>query len=70
MMINYEKWHDGVGYDIEAVREAKPDERDEIEKLLINRNPLDWRDIEALAALGSTNSRKALMVYVTIAVNL
>jgi hypothetical protein len=61
MMIDYEKWHDGIGYDIEAVREAKPNERDAIEKLLLNRSPLDWRDIEALAELGSTNSRKALL---------
>ena len=60
-MIDYEKWHDGIGYDIEAVREAKPTERDAIEKLLINQSPLDWRDIEALAELRSTNSKKALI---------
>jgi hypothetical protein len=61
MIIDYEKWHDGVGYDIRAVSEAKPDEREAIEKLLIHKSPLDWRDIEALAELKSIKSMKALM---------
>ena len=26
MVMDYEKWHDGTGYDLEALKEATPDE--------------------------------------------
>jgi hypothetical protein len=51
MEIDYEKWHDGVGYDLDALREARGTERKIIESILVARERLDWRDIEALAAL-------------------
>jgi hypothetical protein len=60
MVIDYEKWHDGTGYDLEALLQASPEERDAIENLLIGRTSGDWRDIEALAEMDSPRSRKFL----------
>jgi hypothetical protein len=60
MKMDYNKWHDGIGYDLEALKEADMNEREAIEKILVNRNPLDWRDIEALAILDTQGSRSAL----------
>jgi hypothetical protein len=62
MKIDYEKWHDGVGYDLEALKEANNKEREAIERILVNRNPPDWRDIEALALLDTPGARSALIV--------
>ena len=62
MKIDYEKWHDGIGYDLEALKEANKEEREAIERILINRNPPDWRDIEALATLDTPRTRSALIV--------
>jgi hypothetical protein len=53
MAMNYEKWHDGIGYDIATIAAATPEERQEIEMLLVGHGVKDWRDVEALAALGS-----------------
>jgi len=58
--INYEKWHDGIGYDLEALKEANKNERETIESILLNRNPPDWRDIEALAILATSRAHTAL----------
>lgn len=60
MNIDYEKWHEGIGYDLDCLRQASPAERRQIEQLLTRRPPSDWRDIEALAALDSERARKAL----------
>lgn len=60
MTIDYEKWHDGIGYDLGALREASPEERDAIERLLLERGPRDWRDVEALALLDTPAARAAL----------
>ncbi len=60
MKIDYEKWHDGIGYDLKALAEANREEREKIERILVNRNPLDWRDIEALATLDSHKARSTL----------
>lgn len=60
MAIDYEKWHDGIGYDLDALREAGPEERRAIEDLLVSRGERDWRDVEALALLDSTRAKEAL----------
>ena len=60
MVIDYEKWHDGIGYDLSLIASATPEERAEIEKILLARDTRDWRDVEALAALDSAGARKAL----------
>jgi hypothetical protein len=69
MNIDYEKWHDGVGYDLEALNEANKEERKAIEKILVNRKPPNWRDIEALAILDTPGARQALIVSVLGGIN-
>lgn len=51
MQIDYWKWHDGIGYNIELLKQATPSERRQIEALVMERGARDWRDVEALAAL-------------------
>lgn len=58
MHIDYEKWHDGVGYDLEVLAQASDDEKRTILSYLIP--PSGWRDVEALAAIDSDVARKAL----------
>jgi hypothetical protein len=60
MEIDYEKWHDGIGYDIETLRGASEAERRQIETLLLARGVRDWRDVEALAALDTPQANEAL----------
>jgi len=60
MKIDFEKWHDGIGYDLKALAETNREEREKIERILVNRNPLDWRDIQALAILDSHKARSTL----------
>jgi len=60
MEIDYEKWHDGIGYDIDAIRLASPTERKAIEQMLILHTPRDWRDIEALAEIDTISARETM----------
>jgi hypothetical protein len=60
MIIDYEKWHDGIGYDLEALAEASPAERQAIEATLLSRGVKDWRDVEALAALATATAQEIL----------
>lgn len=60
MVIDYEKWHDGIGYDLEVIAAATPEERAAIEAILLNRGMQDWRDAEALAALDTPAANEAL----------
>jgi len=53
MEIDYEKWREGIGYDMDAIREAGEVDRESIERLVLGRSPYDWRDVEAMAALGT-----------------
>jgi hypothetical protein len=60
MKIGFEEWHDGIGYDIEALRRASQGERYAIEQILINHSPRDWRDVEALAEIKTKCAREAI----------
>lgn len=60
MRIDYEKWYDGIGYDLEILKQASATEQNQIETLLLSRVVDDWRDVEALAALPSERAREAL----------
>jgi hypothetical protein len=62
MVMNFDKWHDGIGYDLEALERLGPEERASIEELLIEnlRQAGDWRDVEALIALGTTSALTAV----------
>jgi hypothetical protein len=59
--IDYERWHDGVGYDLEALRDLDPDEAFRTEKWLIARAGNDWRDLEGLLALGTPAAKAAVV---------
>jgi hypothetical protein len=60
MVMDVDKWRDGIGYDMKAIDAASPDERAEIEKVLLARGASDWRDIEALARLKSPKAKDAI----------
>jgi hypothetical protein len=60
MHIDYEKWHDGIGYDLDALTIMDRDERSSVEGILLARGVADWRDVEALAWLNTTTCRMAL----------
>jgi len=60
MKIGYIEWHDGIGYDLDALQEMTTEERKEIETLLISRKDCDWRDVEGLAALNTPFTIQAL----------
>ena len=60
MAIDYEKWHDGIGYDLDAIAAATPREREAIEAILLRRGIRDWRDVEALEALDTPAAQSAL----------
>jgi len=60
MAIDHRKWHDGEGYDIGAIRSAAPEDRAQIEAILVERGVRDWRDVEALAAVGSPRAQAVL----------
>lgn len=60
MRIDYEKWREGVPYDLDALNELTADERRDVETLLISRKNEDWRDTQALARLGSSAALKAI----------
>jgi hypothetical protein len=53
---SHETWHDGLGYDLDALREMNEEERRQVEDLLLSRSGYDWRGIEALGCLGTARS--------------
>ncbi|MEQ1826381.1 MAG: hypothetical protein ABL921_10550 [Pirellula sp.] len=61
MEMTYDKWREGEGYDLALIEEADESSRDSIEKIVIQNNPLGWRDIEALAMIGSPRGRAAIL---------
>ena len=60
MTLDYEKWHDGIGYDLAALAELSAAELAAVERTLIDHEPRDWRDIEALAQIDSPAARQAV----------
>jgi len=60
MAIDFERWHDGTGYDLDALDEMTPAERREIEAMLIGKAEQDWRDFEALKHLDTPKAREAI----------
>ncbi len=58
--LNYDQWHDGEGYDLEALKQLRGSERVIAENILLSRKSSDWRDIEALDALGTEKALEEL----------
>jgi hypothetical protein len=63
MVLDFDKWHDGEPYDLDALRQIEPSERAEVLALLdahLAGSGADWRDVEAVAAL-DTEEAAALL---------
>lgn len=60
MIPGYERWRDGIGYDLQAIAAASPEERRRIEQKLLSGGVNGWREVEALAAIGSHRAHEAL----------
>jgi hypothetical protein len=63
MNLDYEKWREGTSYAVELIGEATPEERREIESILLRSSTEGWREVEALARLGTPTARKALKSF-------
>jgi hypothetical protein len=61
MEIGYEQWHDGMGYDVEAIDKLSDSEKREVERKLVPRAANDWRDLEALDRLGTPAAIQAIL---------
>lgn len=59
--IGYEQWHDGEGYDVEALTSLEGRERSEAERWLLARAANDWRDLEGLLAIGTPAGKSAVV---------
>ena len=62
MIIDYDAWKEGTPYDIPALAEVTPDERDRLTDEICERSSLDWRDVEALRALATPKAIKRVGV--------
>lgn len=60
MNIGYIEWHDGIGYDMAALKQLYGAERDQAEEILIANKDRDWRDVEGLATLATPRAIQAL----------
>lgn len=56
--MNYERWKEGIGYDLEALHSLSAEEQDNIASSLIPAT--DWRDVEALVSIGTERTDNAL----------
>ncbi len=56
MGIDYMKWHDGIGYDLEAIDEMNDKDRRAAERLIVAKGVTDWRDLEALERIGTPSA--------------
>jgi hypothetical protein len=65
MQMDYEKWHDGIGYDLAALDQMTSIERDEIAELLINRETKEWFDFEALEHINTPRANAAINAALT-----
>jgi hypothetical protein len=57
--IGYMEWHDGIGYDLDALREMTAEERDEVVGSL-RAKPAGWRDVEVYRAVATPEAKSAL----------
>src|SRR4051812_30557897 len=52
-VMNYETWHDGIGYDLDAFKQMTADEQTQIINEIRQRSDKDWRDAQLLEFVGS-----------------
>lgn len=58
MILDYDAWHDGTGYDTSVLADASDADKDIIADLL--NPPGGWRDVEALEALNTAKAASIL----------
>jgi hypothetical protein len=59
-IMDYEKWHDGIGYDLEAFKQMTPQEQaNTVAEFKRKSNP-DWRDVEVFEIAGTAEADAAL----------
>lgn len=58
--LDYDRWHDGEGYDLEALAGIDPAERGDVVHLLASRE-MTWREIEALEQIDIPPARMAIV---------
>lgn len=61
MVMDHEKWHDGLGYDVQLIDSMNDEQKTAIELNLIGKGVTDWRDLEALDRIGTTKALEAIM---------
>lgn len=61
MQLDYERWREGIGYDLDALDRLAQHERAALEAELAGRGARGWRDVEALARLDGPVARAALL---------
>ena len=65
MKIDYMAWHEGTGYDLDALGAVSSEELAELEALLLQRKDSDWRDVDALARIGSPGAMRGIQECLT-----
>lgn len=60
LSIDYEKWREGTGYDLEALAAMSAKAQESMVQVLLDRGVLDWRDVDALAQVACPNALAAL----------
>ena len=62
MTMTLEKWREGIGFDLVALGQATDSERNLLVKTLSERLETegDWREIEALGAIGTPDKRRSV----------
>lgn len=60
MEMDYEKWHDGTGYDLTALGEMTQVDRDNITEILISNQSEPWRNFEALQYINTPRALAAI----------
>src|SRR4051812_29029592 len=58
--VNAQRWRDGKGYDLDAVEEMTDDERAEVVRMMSERQPTTWREVEVLIVLDPAMAEEAL----------
>lgn len=53
MVMDFDMWHDGTGYDLSAIDEMTPEEGEWVVGHLQQKGVSDWRDLEALDRIGT-----------------
>jgi hypothetical protein len=62
MKLDVDKWREGIGFDIEALKQVTAPERDALVTILAEQleDHPDWRPIEALGAIGTPPAIEAI----------